>query len=185
MKVPYTTMFFFILWSFSSVLSFFNSKNQETWLVSEKALPGPCHVTACIVGTHKEWWSQGSEPATLAQFDYTRLLLLCKCWQRGPMFCSYWNRYWGYSFSFTLCNSFSKLCESCSFVFNSLQPYGLQPAKVLSPWNSSCQNTGVGSHFLLQGLPNPGIGHRSPELQADSLAAELSGKAFSKLIYDL
>ena len=99
------------------------------------------------------------------------------------MFCSYWNRYWGYSFSFPLCNAFSKLCESCSFVFNSLQPYGLQPAKVLSPWNSSCQNTGVGSHFLLQGLPNPGIGHRSPELQADSLAAELSGKAFSKLIY--
>ena len=78
---------------------------------------------------------------------------------------------------------FPNLCESCSFVFNSLRPHGLQPAKVLSPWNSSGQNTGMGSQFLLQGLPNPGIEHRSPELQADSLAAELSGKAFSKLIY--
>ena len=27
----------------------------------------------------------------------------------------------------------------------------------LCPWNSPCKNTGVGSHFLLQDLPNPGI----------------------------
>jgi len=35
------------------------------------------------------------------------------------------------------------------------------------------QNTGVGSLSLLQGnLPNPGIEHRSPALQTDSLLAE-------------
>ena len=27
----------------------------------------------------------------------------------------------------------------------------------LCPWNSPCKNTGAGSHFLLQDLPNPGI----------------------------
>ena len=38
------------------------------------------------------------------------------------------------------------------------------------PWNSPGKNTGVGSHFLLQGnLPKPGIKLRSPVLQADSL----------------
>ena len=55
---------------------------------------------------------------------------------------------------------------------DSLQPYGLQ-----SPWNSPGQNTGVGSHSILQGnLPNPGIKPRSPTLQADSLPAESPGK---------
>ena len=62
--------------------------------------------------------------------------------------------------------------ESRSVVSNSLRPHGLY-----SPWNSSGQNTGVGSISLLQGnLPNPGIESRSPTLQADSLPAEPPGK---------
>ena len=49
--------------------------------------------------------------------------------------------------------------ESCSVVSNSVWPYGLY-----SPWNSSGQNTGVGSLSLLQGIfPtqrfNPGLPH--------------------------
>ena len=35
---------------------------------------------------------------------------------------------------------------------NSLQPHGLQPARLLCPWDSPGQNTGVGSHSLLQGI---------------------------------
>ena len=47
--------------------------------------------------------------------------------------------------------------ESCSIVSNSLWPHGLY-----SPWNSPGQNTGVGSHSLLQGIfptqgSNPGL----------------------------
>ena len=38
------------------------------------------------------------------------------------------------------------------------------------------KNTGVGSLFLLQDLPDPGIEPASPALQADSLPAELPGK---------
>ena len=63
--------------------------------------------------------------------------------------------------------------ESCSDVSNSLQPHGLY-----SPWNSPGQNTGVGSHSLLQGIfPTQGIHlqFKSPAMQVDSLPAEPKG----------
>ena len=45
-------------------------------------------------------------------------------------------------------------CESVSgsVVSDSLRSHGLQPAKLLCPWNSLGKNTGVGSHSLLQGI---------------------------------
>ena len=51
----------------------------------------------------------------------------------------------------------------------------------VTPWivhgNSPGQNTGVGSHSLLQGMfPTQGLKPRSPALQADSLPAEPPGK---------
>ena len=33
-----------------------------------------------------------------------------------------------------------------------LQPHGLQPTRLLCPWNSPGKNTGVGGHLLLQGI---------------------------------
>ena len=65
-----------------------------------------------------------------------------------------------------------RMCESRSVLSDSLQPHGLY-----SPQNSPGQNTGVGSLSLLQGL-YPGIEHRSPTLQADSLPAEPQGSPF-------
>ena len=51
-----------------------------------------------------------------------------------------------------------------------LQPYGLQPARLLCSWDSPGKNTGVGCHSLLQGnLPDPEIKPGFPALQADSL----------------
>ena len=35
-------------------------------------------------------------------------------------------------------------------VSNSVQPHGLQPTRLLHPWDSPGKNTGVGCHFLLQ-----------------------------------
>ena len=35
---------------------------------------------------------------------------------------------------------------------NSLQPHGLQPARLLCPWDSPGKNTGVGCHAILQGI---------------------------------
>ena len=33
---------------------------------------------------------------------------------------------------------------------DSVQPHGLQPTRILHPWDSPGKNTGVGCHFLLQ-----------------------------------
>ena len=35
---------------------------------------------------------------------------------------------------------------------DSLQPHGLEPARLLCPWDSLGKNTGVGCHALLQGI---------------------------------
>ena len=35
---------------------------------------------------------------------------------------------------------------------DSLQPHGLQPVRLLCPWDSPGKNTGVGSHSFLQGI---------------------------------
>ena len=56
-------------------------------------------------------------------------------------------------------NITSKISENHSVMSDSLQPHGLY-----SPWNSPGQNTGVGSHSLLQGIfptqgSNPGLLH--------------------------
>ena len=58
---------------------------------------------------------------------------------------------------------------SHSVVSDSLWPHGLQPARLLCPWDSSGKNTGVGCHALLQGTPDPGIELMSPASQANSL----------------
>ena len=64
-----------------------------------------------------------------------------------------------------------------SVVSDSFRPHGLQPARLLCPWDSPGKNTGVGFYALLQGtLPNPGIETRSPTMQADSLPSEPPGK---------
>ena len=39
-----------------------------------------------------------------------------------------------------------------SVVSDSLQPHGLQPAKLLCPWDAPDNKTGVGCHALCQGI---------------------------------
>ena len=59
---------------------------------------------------------------------------------------------------------------------DALRPHGI-PVRLLCPWNSPGQNTGVGSLSLLPGnFPNTVIEHSSPALQADSLLSEPPGK---------
>ena len=41
---------------------------------------------------------------------------------------------------------------SRSGMSDSLPPHGLQPTRLLCPWDSPGNNTGVGHHALLQGL---------------------------------
>ena len=56
-------------------------------------------------------------------------------------------------------------CASCSVMSDSLQPHGLQPARLLCPWDSPNKNTGVDCHSLLQRVfptqgSNLGLLHR-------------------------
>ena len=44
------------------------------------------------------------------------------------------------------------VCVSCSVLSDFLQPHGLKPTRLFCPWNSLGKNTGVGCHFLLQGI---------------------------------
>ena len=41
---------------------------------------------------------------------------------------------------------------SRSVMSDSLRPHGLQPNRLLCPWDSLGKSTGVGYHFLLQGI---------------------------------
>ena len=41
-------------------------------------------------------------------------------------------------------------CCVASVVSDSVRPHGLQPTRLLRPWDSPGKNTGVGCHFLLQ-----------------------------------
>ena len=63
---------------------------------------------------------------------------------------------------------------------NSLETYGLQPARVFCPWDSSGKNTGVGCHAFLQGIfptqgSNPHLLHLL-HWQAGSLPPTPAGK---------
>ena len=40
-------------------------------------------------------------------------------------------------------------CQAASVVSDSVRPHGLQPTRLLCPWDSPGKNTGVGCHFLL------------------------------------
>ena len=52
-----------------------------------------------------------------------------------------------------LCESSGDCCrhrQVASLMSDSVRPHGLQPTRLLCPWDSPGKNTGVGCHFLLQ-----------------------------------
>ena len=56
-----------------------------------------------------------------------------------------------------------------------LQPHGLQPTRLLCPWDFPGKDTGMGCHFLLRGSSEPGIEPGSPALWTASVPTELQG----------
>ena len=71
------------------------------------------------------------------------------------------------------CGTLWLLRGSRSVMSDSLRPHGLQPTRLLHPWDSPGKSTGVGCHFLLQGdVSDPGIKPGSLALQADALPSE-------------
>ena len=65
--------------------------------------------------------------------------------------------------------------EVCSVMSNSLQPHGLQPVRLLCPWDSSGKNTGKVPFPSPEDLPDPGIEPGCLVLQVDSLPSEPLG----------
>ena len=59
---------------------------------------------------------------------------------------------------------------------DSLWPHGLQPTRLLHPWDFLGNSTGVRCHAF----HNPGIEPQSPVLRAHYLTSELPGKPFLK-----
>ena len=58
--------------------------------------------------------------------------------------------------------SWTEVKWSRSVVSHSLRPHGLEPTRLLGPWDFPGKSTGVGCHFLLQGIfptqgSNPGL----------------------------
>ena len=49
-------------------------------------------------------------------------------------------------------NSDHDVCAKSLQSSLTLQPYGLEPARLLCPWDSPGKNTGMGCHALLQGI---------------------------------
>ena len=71
----------------------------------------------------------------------------------------------------------SEVKWSCSVVSNSLGPRGLQLTRFLCPWDFPGKSTGVGCHFLLQGiLPTQGSNPGLPRCSQTLLPSEPPGK---------
>ena len=49
-------------------------------------------------------------------------------------------------------NCWILMVHECSVISDSLRSHGLYPAKLLCPWNFLRKDTGVGCHFLFQGI---------------------------------
>ena len=49
-------------------------------------------------------------------------------------------------------NKYMHACQVASVMSDPLQPYGLQPTRLLCPWDSPGKNTRVNCHFLLLGI---------------------------------
>ena len=74
-------------------------------------------------------------------------------------------------------------CLVTEFCLILLRPHGLQPTRLLWPWDFPGKNTGVGGHFLLQGIfPTQGFELMSPVLAGRSFTTEPQGRPCRELI---
>ena len=104
--------------------------------------------------------------------------LQCSCLENPRDGGAWWAAVYGVAQSRTWLKRLSNSGSSSRSVEpNSLQPHGLEPTRLLCPWDFPGKDNGVGCHLLLQGIfPTQGYEPGSLALQADSLPIELQGK---------
>ena len=98
----------------------------------------------------------------MPQISRRVLFPLVYCWP----YCSVWPLWMSdlelTSLLIDSCPIWRELKWSHSVVSNSLWHHGLEPTRLLGPWDFPGMNAGVSCHSLLQGnLPDPGIEPRS------------------------
>ena len=119
---------------------------------------GSMHYFLPISWTGSPWlwgntasqWGSHNRNASLPTAAYSQLI---PCPVLGLGGC------WGWGYRKAGCCVLSH-----SAVSDSLQPHGLQPTRLLCPWDSPGKDAGVGCHALLQGIfpiqgLNPGLLH--------------------------
>ena len=98
------------------------------------------------------WW-KGRTPCLL----HCRWILYCWATREAHKSCAlclymlYIFTPWFFFILYWLIDWLMHGCYVASVVSDSLWPYG-QPSRLLRPWDSPGKNTGVGCHFLLQGI---------------------------------
>ena len=68
-------------------------------------------------------------------------------------------------------------CQVASVMSDSVWPHGLQPTRLLHPWDSPGKNTGVGCHFLLQCMKVKGEVTQSCLTLRDPMDCSLPGSS--------
>ena len=128
--------------------------------------PNPSHSYNCVANHVSYSWASRKHRA---KCDFQTWLSLCHCgrffWV--PFLISTWSFlrldtflyfprtdslsliYLHHHFHFVRSNCGS---ESCSVVSDSVWPQGMQPSRLLCPWDSPSKNTGGGCHSLLHGI---------------------------------
>ena len=118
-------------------------------------------VKSCLSITPNYWTHMGDTKYYYEKPKDSRLKKVQKSWvfyrrkrpSKAPAICSH---FFSPPMSSVEVNSgvcvYVCVCVSSSVVSDSLQPYGLQPARLLHPWDFLGKNTAVGWHFFLQGI---------------------------------
>ena len=110
-------------------------------------LPPPFRLEKEYFDLEEESWRSHNTDVAGSWSDGTGILLvgtvLGRCQDPSKRRHSLENYYYHYCMH---------LCLVTSVMSDSLEPCGLQPSKLLSPWDSPGKNTGVGCHALFQGI---------------------------------
>ena len=116
-------------------------KRRRQWQPSPVFLPGESQGRGSLVGCHL-WCCTESDTTEVAQ-QQQQLIIKIQLGLTYPF--SDWN------IKIRVCVCVHA-CSVASVVSNSLQPYELQPTRLLCPCDSSGKNTGMGCHLLLQAI---------------------------------